>query len=251
MKAKSEDWPGLRVAWRSDVGRVRSRNEDSLAVLAEGRWLVLSDGMGGHRGGDVASRLAVEILGEHACRSQNAAQDVADALDALGSAIEEANALILRSAAADPELTGMGATLVVSILLPGRLVVGHVGDSRLYRLRRKELLQLTRDHTLLQDHLDRGIIPRDKVHLSPVRGVLTRALGMETVVQPDLATYPAQPDDVYLLCSDGVTDMITDEELTHFMAAATDLSAGVDGVVELANQRGGRDNISLILACLD
>lgn len=250
MDSESGRRSELRVAARSDVGRIRARNEDSLAVLSEWNWLVLSDGMGGYRGGDVASRLAVEVLSDHA-REYGAAGEVGEVLDTLDRAIAAANALILSTAARDPALTGMGATLVAAIFLPGRVVVGHVGDSRLYRWRRGELLQLTRDHTLLQEYLDRGIITREEALLSPSRGKLTRALGVETLVQPDLAAYPAQPGDVYLMCSDGVTDMIADEELGEFMAGSVeDLPVCADRVVDLANERGGRDNISLILAHL-
>lgn len=240
----------LRVASRSDVGRVRARNEDSLAVLAEWSWLVLSDGMGGYRGGDVASRLAVDVLSECSCRHGGEARLVATATQVLKAAIEKANTHILRAAGQQPELAGMGATLVAVIFLPGRLVVGHVGDSRLYRLRQGELLQLTRDHTLLQEQLDRGIITAETARQSPVRGMLTRALGVEASVQPDLASFPALAGDVYLMCSDGVTDMVPDELLLEILADVKDLQAAADRVVDLANTRGGRDNISLILAHL-
>lgn len=241
----------LRVVSRSDVGRVRARNEDALAVLADWGWLVLSDGMGGYRGGDVASRLAVDVVTECSLRLGGTAREVSSALAVLERAIQEANTLILRTAADQSELTGMGATLVAAIFLPGRVVVGHVGDSRLYRLRRGELLQLTRDHTLLQEQLERGIITREGARLSPVRGMLTRALGVDDVVQPDLASYPALPGDAYLMCSDGVTDMISDVELAEIMGGSPDIHAAADHVVVLANERGGRDNISLILALLD
>lgn len=251
MDSKSAPWPDLRVVSRTDVGRLRERNEDSLAVLTEWNWLVLSDGMGGYRGGDVASRLAVDAVTDHSGRfGGEACQASARALAILKDAIVEANSRILRTAADRPELTGMGATMVAAIFLPGRLVVGHVGDSRLYRLRHGELLQLTRDHTLLQEQLDRGMISLEAARRSPVRGMLTRALGVEEVVQPDLASYPAMPGDIYLMCSDGVTDMIEDEQLLAFMADMDNLADAADGVVALANSRGGRDNISLILAQL-
>lgn len=250
LNSESGLWCDLRVATRSDVGRVRARNEDALAVLSEWNWLVLSDGMGGYRGGDVASRLAVDVLSECSCLHGGEARLAATATEILKGAIEEANAQILRTAGQQPELTGMGATLVAAIFLPGRLVVGHVGDSRLYRLRLGELLQLTRDHTLLQEQLDRGIITAEAARQSPVRGMLTRALGVEATVQPDLASYPALAGDVYLMCSDGVTDMVPDESLLEIMADVEDLQAAADRVVDLANARGGRDNISLILAHL-
>jgi serine/threonine protein phosphatase PrpC len=250
LNAESGLWCDLRVASRSDVGRVRARNEDSLAILSEWNWLVLSDGMGGYRGGDLASRLAVDVLSECSCRFGSEARQPATATQVLQAAIEEANAVILHTAAQQPDLAGMGATLVAAIFLPGRLVVGHVGDSRLYRLRQGELLQLTRDHTLLQEQLDRGIITAGAARLSPVRGMLTRALGVEASIQPDLASYPALSGDVYLMCSDGVTDMLPDALLQEIMADVEDLQGAADRVVELANARGGRDNISLILAHL-
>lgn len=251
MASENGLWSDLRVVARSDVGRVRSRNEDALTVLEEWNWLVLSDGMGGYRGGDVASRLAIEVMSEHCQRCGGEAREVASALELLRRAIGESNARIRAVAAAEPEVASMGATLVTAVFIPDRVVVGHVGDSRLYRLRGGELLQLTHDHTLLQEQLDRGIITREAAQRSANRGLLTRALGIEATVQPDLAVYPATVGDVYLMCSDGVTDMITDEELKNFMAEALeDLSSCADRVVDLANHRGGRDNISLILAHL-
>lgn len=251
MSATTPLWSELRVVSRSDVGRVRQRNEDSLAVLADRNWLILSDGMGGYRGGDVASRLAVEAVEAQARSLTAPPNDVASALDVLKNAFAEANALILRTAAREPQLAGMGATLVTAILLPNRIAVGHMGDSRLYRLRGSELLRLTRDHTVLQEQLDLGIISRDAARLSPQRGMLTRALGVDVTAQPDLAAYPAWSGDAYLMCSDGLTDMIPDQDLMEIVADGLgDLPACADRLVELANHRGGRDNISLILAYL-
>lgn len=251
MSSGAALWSDLQVVSRSDVGRVRQRNEDSLEVLTECGWLVLSDGMGGYQGGDVASRLAVETVSAQARLRGKVFDDVAEAVDTLKNAFAEANAIILRTAAHDPHLAGMGATVVAAIFLPNRVVVGHLGDSRLYRSRGGELLQLTHDHTVLQEQVDLGIISREAARLSPQRGMLTRALGVAEIVEPDFAAYPALVGDIYLMCSDGVTDMIQDEELMHMMAgAAANLAACADQVVDLANQRGGRDNISLILAHL-
>jgi len=244
-------WSELRVVSRSDVGQVRQRNEDCLAVLADRNWLILSDGMGGYHGGDVASRLAVEAVEARARSLAGPLDDVPGALDTLKKAFAEANDLILRTAAREPQLAGMGATLVTAIFLPNRIVVGHMGDSRLYRLRESTLLRLTRDHTVLQEQVDLGVISRDAARFSPQRGMLTRALGVNTTVQPDFAAYPAWSGDAYLMCSDGLTDMIPDVELLEIVANGLgDLPACADRLVELANSRGGRDNISLILGQL-
>lgn len=242
-------WPPLEVIARSDTGRVRATNEDAVLVMEGVPWLALSDGMGGYRGGEVASRVALAAVASLAPAEVAPEMGLTGALELMERAIQEANAAIFREVGRQPALAGMGATIVSALFWSGRLVVGHVGDSRMYRLRGGELLRLTRDHSLIQEQLDRGLIAPDEVAFSPDRGRLTRALGVDPQVQPDMASYPAFPGDVYLLCSDGLTDMVTDRDLATVLALAEGrLQATADELVALANARGGKDNISLIMA---
>lgn len=239
---------------RSDVGRVRKRNEDSLAVDERRGWAVLADGMGGYRGGDVASRVAVEVTLQRLDRELVAPDgDVAARVAAvLEAAVRDANSDIRLAAARDPNLSGMGSTLVVAVFLPDRVLTAHVGDSRMYRLRGGVLEQLTRDHTMLQELVDTGILaPEDAGH-SQFRGLLTRGLGVVPLVRPEPGSHSVHPDDVFLLCSDGLTDMLDDDAIAAVLqpvaSPETRLEEAADRLVVLANAQGGRDNISVILA---
>ncbi|MBD5802468.1 Serine/threonine phosphatase stp [Azoarcus sp. Aa7] len=238
---------------RSDVGRVRKRNEDSLAIDERRGWAVLADGMGGYRGGDVASRMAVEVTLQRLHRELVAPDDgvpvrVAAALEA---AAHDANAAIRAEAARDPNLSGMGSTLVVAVFLADCVLIAHVGDSRMYRLRGGVLERLTRDHTMLQELLDAGILAPEDVAHSQFRGLLTRGLGVSPRVQPEPGNHSARPGDVFLLCSDGLTDMLDDAAIAAVLVPVESLATrpeeAADRLVALANAQGGRDNISVIL----
>ncbi|SIQ71772.1 protein phosphatase [Aromatoleum tolulyticum] len=238
---------------RSDVGRVRKRNEDSLAVEERRAWAVLADGMGGYRGGDVASRMAVEVTLRRLDRDLVAPHDgvVGHVAAVLEAAVHDANADIRAEAGRDPDLSGMGSTLVVAAFLADRVVTAHVGDSRMYRLRGGVLEQLTRDHTMLQELVDAGILAPEDVAHSQFRGLLTRGLGVAPRVQPEPGTHSVRPGDVFLLCSDGLTDMLDDAAIAAVLqpsaSPATRLEEAADRLVALANAQGGRDNISVIL----
>lgn len=243
----------LEFCSRSDVGRVRRRNEDALAV-DEGRgWAVLADGMGGYRGGDVASRIAVEVTMRRLRQDLGASSEVDPAriTAVLEAAVREANAEIRAAAVHDPNVSGMGSTLVVGAFLADRVLTAHVGDSRIYRLRGGVLERLTRDHTMLQQLVDAGILAPEEAAHSQFRGLLTRGLGVAPVVVPESGAHSAGPGDVFLLCSDGLTDMLDDDAIA---AALQPLARreirpeeAADSLVALANAQGGRDNISLIL----
>lgn len=239
---------------RSDVGQVRKRNEDSLAVREGRGWAVLADGMGGYRGGDVASRLAVEITLQRLERELAEADACVPerAAAVLEAAAHDANADIRAQAARDPNLSGMGSTLVAAVFLADCVVATHVGDSRMYRLRDAGLQQRTRDHTMLQELLDAGIMTPEEAARSQFRGLLTRGLGVSPLVLPEPSIHSARSGDIFLLCSDGLTDMLDDEAIAQVLLPAagmqTPLEAAADRLVALANERGGRDNISVILA---
>lgn len=247
-KAKAP--PFVEFCTRTDIGRVRARNEDALEVRPERGWAVLADGMGGYRGGDVASRIAVATVLAALEREAAAGRigGVPGLLGALAAAAREANTGILRKAAAQRELAGMGATLVVAAFFPGHVVSAHVGDSRLYRLRAGVLARLTRDHTMLQEQMDSGIISAEDAARLGFKGMLTRGLGVLETVEPELGVHDARPDDLFLMCSDGLTDLVDEADIAAVIAPGGALGMLADRLVELANGNGGRDNVSVILA---
>lgn len=236
--------PGVEYAWRTDIGRVRSRNEDSVAVDAAAGLLVVADGMGGHNAGDVASRMAIE--GVLAAMQGSAGEHD----DRLVAAVRQANDAIYAAAGEDYQRSGMGTTVVAVWLRPTRLVVAHVGDSRLYRLRDGAIEALTRDHSQVQDLVDRGILTPAQARASTRKNFLSRALGTDPDVVIDSAAHTPAAGDVYLLCSDGLTNMVEDEEIVSLIRDAASLGAAAEQLVAQANERGGRDNISVALARL-
>ena len=237
--------PGVEYAWRTDIGRVRSRNEDSVAVDAGVGLLVVADGMGGHNAGDVASRMAIEGV---LAAMRSAAPSDEDAR--LVAAVRHANDAIYAAAGEDYERSGMGTTVVAAWLRADRLVVAHVGDSRLYRLRGTALEALTRDHTQVQELVDRGILTPEQARVSTRRNFLSRALGTFSDVEIDRASHRPEPGDVYLLCSDGLTNMVDDAEIAAIIRGSATLDAAAGLLVSQANEYGGRDNISVALARL-
>ena len=252
MSAASGDRgePVVEFHARSDVGRVRRRNEDTLAVRPLHGWALLADGMGGYRGGDVASRIAVAAALRRLER--DAAAGGHDGLDdmrtALAAAACDANAEILRAAQATPELSGMGSTVVMAAFLPRHVVSAHIGDSRLYRFRGGLLERLTRDHTMLQEQIDNGIMSADAAAYAGFKGMLTRGLGVAPDVTPEVGVHDARTGDVFLLCSDGLTDMLDDRDIAEVLAMGGAFDAVADRLVEVANFNGGRDNVSVIVA---
>ncbi len=237
------------------VGRVRDHNEDYFLIpdllrdarLQEarrqrGELLVLADGMGGHAAGEVASRLAAERV------MSGYYSNLAEPKAALHQAIVQANAEIYHAARRNAAQEGMGSTLVAALFLPdGRLLVAHVGDSRLYRLRNGELQQITMDHTWVNEQLRAGEISPDEAAHHRYRNVITRAMGASLAVQPEIEPFEPQPGDLYLLCSDGLSNMVTPEEIKKSLAAGVGKPA-IEQLIGLANERGGPDNITVILA---
>ncbi|WP_284155343.1 Stp1/IreP family PP2C-type Ser/Thr phosphatase [Sulfuricystis multivorans] len=240
----------------SDPGRMRRNNEDAVFADARLGLAVLADGMGGHNAGEVASNMAVTAIGSELAHAFETlppehltAEGTSHACEVLDDLIRRTNAAIHLAAQQNRRYAGMGATLVVVQFYDNRLAVAHVGDSRLYRWRAGELARLTRDHSLLQEQIDRGMISPEQARHAPNRNLVTRALGVEAEVAVELAEHAVLPDDVYLLCSDGLYDMVDDEEIAR---ALNEFSANLQlcsaQLIQIANRRGGRDNISVILA---
>ena len=246
----------IEMAPCSDTGMVRSHNEDSVFANAALGLAVLADGMGGYNAGEVASGMATTLLGselEHAFATRAPHETIAPhtvwARAALLDVIARTNATIHQAAQSQPQYAGMGTTLVAVQFYDNRLAVAHIGDSRLYRLRGEDLVQLTRDHSLLQEQIDSGIITPEQARFSQNKNLVTRALGVAPEVDTEVNEYEALPGDVYLLCSDGLNDMVEDEEIALTLTAlAVNLPLCAMQLVQMANDNGGRDNVSVILA---
>ncbi len=237
---------------RTDRGRVRANNEDAVHVDPTRGLALLADGMGGYNAGEVASSMAVSVVGTQLAQALAAPAAPVAVRDALQAGIDAANRAILEAAAATRAYRGMGTTLVVALFLGPRLYLGHIGDSRGYRWRAGRLQQLTRDHSLLQEQLDAGLITPQQAATSHQRNLITRALGVEPGVQLEVSEVPVQAGDCFLLCSDGLTDMLDDAALARLLAQARPPGPpGLDrlaaALVDEANACGGRDNISVLL----
>jgi serine/threonine protein phosphatase PrpC len=234
----------LEAAACSDVGQQRKANEDCYAIAAEYGLYVVADGMGGHAAGQLASELC--------CRAMVRAIEVTHSSggslsERLRSAVMHANHEIFSTARERPELTGMGTTVVAALVAGERAALAHVGDSRAYRVRNGQIRQLTDDHSLVGELLRRREISADAAREHPHRHVLTRALGVRPKVEPDLAELGVQPGDVLAMCSDGLINHVHDDELAKRLAGEGPLQESCDGLIDLANQRGGEDNITVVL----
>ena len=234
----------------SDVGRMRQNNEDAIIIHAEQGVVVLADGMGGYNAGEVASALATELVASEMVRwlaescGDIASEDIANAMRA---SVLGANNAIFEAAHTRVECLGMGTTLVMAICHDQRVHVGHVGDSRAYLWRGGALKRLTRDHSLLQERMDAGLMTPEEAEQSCFRAFVTRALGVEDWVQVDISEFDARADDIILLCSDGLTDMVDDARLASVLSQRPEIDEAARALVDEANINGGRDNISIAL----
>jgi protein phosphatase len=240
----------------TDVGKVRDHNEDAIASNVEiGLW-VLADGMGGYNAGEVASGIAVKTIVELV--TEGCKREARSAIEPgtgymrqtimLRDAITRANKIIHQTAQSQPQCEGMGTTLVACLLYDNRVSVAHVGDSRLYRLRENRLEQITLDHSLLQELVDRGFYSQEEAQRSSNRNYVTRALGVEATVEVEVQEIEAQKGDYLLLCSDGLPDMVEDEDI-HLTITTFDRDIAMIGeqLIKLTNDNGGRDNVSVVL----
>jgi PPM family protein phosphatase len=247
---------GWAYAGKTDVGRTRAHNEDSIAINEQLQLVALADGMGGYQAGEVASKIAIDVLTEEISISKLTEKDIAKidpdtgtsvAMRRLRSAIEKANNRICNVSREKEELDGMGTTIVAACFYDGRVGIAHVGDSRCYRYRDGILEQLTRDHSLVQEQIEKGLLTEDQANSSPQKNLITRALGIDALAQADTQEFRTRMNDVYLLCSDGLSDMMEQDTMLRELQRSDDLNAVVKRLVDVANEAGGRDNISVIL----
>jgi len=247
----------INIAEISDVGMVRDHNEDAIGSDSNIGLMVLADGMGGYNAGEVASGIAVQTITELA--TEGADREKRNEIDAhsglmrqtivLRDAVARANKIIYQTAQSQSHCEGMGTTLVAGMFYDNKISIAHVGDSRAYRLRNGVFEQLTMDHSLLQELVDRGFYSEEEAQRSTNRNYVTRALGVEPSVEVEVNEFDVLPGDVYLLCSDGLPDMVEDEDI-HLTIKTFNASLDVVGqqLVQLANDHGGRDNVSIMLA---
>ena len=247
----------LRFVGQTDTGKVREHNEDTIAFDSDVGLLVLADGMGGYNAGEVASGIAVKTI-MHLVREALEREDLARPDPATGlsrpaiilrDAIARANKIIFQTARTQPQCEGMGTTIVAALFFDNRVAVAHVGDSRLYRLRGSGFDQVTLDHSLLQELVDRGFYSPEEAQRAANKNYVTRALGVETAVEVEVQEHPAQRGDVYVLCSDGLSDMVEDDDIhLTINTFGANLETVAKQLIQLGNDNGGKDNISVVLA---
>lgn len=236
----------MRVGGASDTGRVRKANED--AYWFDDRLLIVADGMGGHAAGEVAASVALNAA--------RAAIDAAEpgtepAEEIVRRAVTAANLEVYQRACQEPRLHGMGTTLTLAWIAGGRAVVGHVGDSRAYHLTKDGLVQLTQDHSVVAELVRSGGLRASEAHAHPYRNLLTRALGAAPAVEADVSSVRLEPGEALLLCTDGLTAVVQDDEIYRTLLDADDPGRCAQRLIELANARGGPDNVTAIVAWME
>jgi serine/threonine protein phosphatase PrpC len=234
----------------TDPGLLRENNEDSVAFEPIQGVAVLADGMGGYNAGEIASAMAVTFVKAELSRwleeaaSQCSTSDIRQAMEAC---VVNANQAIYNAANANPQFSGMGTTIVVGVFGASRVLLAHVGDSRCYLWRDAHLTQLTRDHSLLQEQIEAGLLTAEQAKVASHKNLVTRALGVEEGVMVEIIEHTPLLGDVYLMCSDGLSDMVDDENLEKVLLLKNSLADQTQALVRAANEAGGRDNISVIL----
>jgi serine/threonine protein phosphatase PrpC len=247
----------LTFVGQTDTGRVREHNEDTIASDVDVGLLVLADGMGGYNAGEVASGIAVKtitnLVREGLAREDLGSLDRATGLTrpsiVLRDAITRANKIIYQTARSQAECEGMGTTVVAALFHDNRISIAHVGDSRLYRQRGSQIAQVTMDHSLLQELVDRGFYSPEEAQRAANKNYVTRALGVEPQVDVEVQEHPVDKGDIFILCSDGLSDMVEDEDIRLTISTfGANLDTVAKQLIQLANENGGRDNVSVVLA---
>lgn len=240
--------PQKIFAGKTDTGLKRENNEDAFTLNPELDFCLAADGMGGAAAGEVASTIfaeaALETFSHHTSRTEK------EILYRVHEAYSHANQKILEHVARHPDHQGMGCTAELLAFFDEGFIVGHVGDSRTYRLRNGELKQLTQDHTLVQQHLQEGLISADQIKHHPMRNLILRAVGINEELTIDLLKGKTWPEDLFLLCSDGLTDMISDGQIQDILSADNHIHRKVEELIETANAAGGYDNVTVVLVAI-
>ncbi|SHM08551.1 protein phosphatase [Caldanaerovirga acetigignens] len=239
---------------KSDRGRVRPNNEDAFYIpenMNELLLFIVADGMGGHNAGEVASRLAVEEISSFIKSKYYAKSFQEDVVLLIKEAFKAANEKIYTMSLQSEQLAGMGTTATLALFNQGRVYIGHVGDSRAYMLRGDHLRQLTKDHSLVWQLMEEGRLTAQEIKCHPMRNIITRALGVDEKVDVDVYDYEYKSGDIFLLCSDGLTNMLDDEKIREIILNADSIEAAAERLVQAANNLGGHDNITVELILVD
>ena len=236
-------------AARTDVGIVRSGNEDNYLMLADRGVFIVADGMGGHAAGEVASEMAVRIISKELGSLRGMTDEAVG--ERISLSIRASNEAIFDRTLSEHDKRGMGTTVTVLTLLPRRYLIGQVGDSRAYLLRDGNLLQVTKDHSYVQEQVDAGLLTTDQARVHPYSNVITRCVGASNDVVPDLYFGSLRAGDVLLLASDGLTGMLEDEQLSKILTSEGGPQSWVDRMITEANRRGGLDNITAIIVKIE
>lgn len=240
----------LQIVCQTDTGRVREHNEDNVDLRAEVGLVVLADGMGGYNAGEVASEMTTNsiVVGVAQRWTEDMGSDHERARALLQYEISVANIDVFERAQTDSTCEGMGTTVLACLFHDNTITVGHLGDSRLYRMRSEKLEQLSHDHSVLQEQIDLGLLTKAEARLSTHKNLVTRALGIEPDEQAEINQYPVELDDLYLLCSDGLYDMVEDDDIELTLSVLKgNLELCAKELIQAANDAGGCDNISVIL----
>ncbi|MFP5229238.1 MAG: Stp1/IreP family PP2C-type Ser/Thr phosphatase [Acidobacteriota bacterium] len=235
---------------RTSKGRVRNGNEDAFGFRPEHGIYVVCDGMGGAAGGEIASRMTVDAILERMTAAPAPDPPALSAQERLHQAIAEANRRVLDRAEREPSLSGMGTTLVALLLDDNRALIAHAGDSRCYLLRGQSLHRITQDHSLVDEQIRIGAMTEEEAARSPLRSVITRAIGTQPAVSEDLIEMEPEPDDVFLLCSDGLTREVDEDTIARILGAGNDLDRAAQALIDAANDAGGRDNITCLIVAI-
>lgn len=230
----------------SDIGLARKKNEDHFKVVKENNFFLLADGMGGHKAGEIAARKAVEIV-ENAFLVDKLPENLDQIKHKLYHSIKKANDEIYHLSLENPDLRGMGTTLCSLFVFKDQAIIGHVGDSRVYRYRNNTLIQLTNDHSLIFDLIKTQHVEEDEPLPCPHRNVITKAIGPSSFVEPEIESYPLEPGDLILMCSDGLSDYVSSRRINKVLSRDIPLETKAYYLIELAKKRKSQDNISLIL----
>ncbi len=243
---------GILVAGASDIGRKRKTNQDSICINHKYHFYAVADGMGGHNGGDIASQLSVKVMPEFCAKNSQLDPQVL-----MKSMIQEINRAILQKAEEVPELHGMGTTVCAILFHGQQLVIGNVGDSRVYMVNNHNVFQMTRDHSFVQEKLNMGIYSREEAANDPQKNVLVRSVGFESDILVDVFHYRICKNDIFMICSDGLHGKVSDGDILHIIETGIpdpstctleQVEKTVKDLIQQANDNGGQDNISVILA---
>ena len=239
----------MKTFARSDIGRIREMNQDNYYISDpndEIKMFIVADGMGGYKGGEIASALAIESAKSYITNNfEETNREKEKILDLIKNAIEYANMVVYERSKEVEELNGMGTTMDVVIIQSGRLYIGHVGDSRVYRLRKDFFRKLTTDHSYVEQLLRQGNITKEEAYNHPKKNMLTKALGCTAFVEPDVMVKGFQKDDILLMCTDGLTNMVREDKICEIIKENPE--SACDVLVNKANENGGQDNITAVI----